>query len=448
MKTAAFYLGTVLAAGTAAAGEWRVTRAITGDAPATTVVSVSLDDHAFANSLPDFADVRVLDGSGREVPRFIQARRDYALEERHTARVARLQSVEQLPEGGLAIVCLVDRTNEVSLTQVTLRTPLRNYEQTVTVYVQGAEGVWQPVKEAEPLYDYSRFADVKKETAALPALTNKLFRLVIGQADDRVFSAYASVTEETSGAAAARQTRRYDVEKRPFRIDAVIFRDTERVAVAQDERQKPVAASGVEVTEDKAHQTTVLTFDVRRQPVVGVVLDPAEQNFERGVTVECPVPGGWRTVAQGRVSRVRLPGVTRQENVVGLSDVVRAERLRVRVRNDDNPPLTFGEGCVAYQRMENSVLFIADKGQAYRLSYGNPEVAAAPVYEQGVTAYLRAGHPACEWRLAPPPEGAVVYQGGVRLRQFIARHGVKLISVLVMAVLGLLVLRAARHVER
>lgn len=294
----------LLAAGTACAGEWCVVRPITGDAvERATVVAVKVDEHVFANSLPDLADVRVLDAQNREVPRVMQPECDYAFEPRHTPREARIKSLEQVP------------------------------------------------------------------------------------------------------------------------------------------------ARGVEVSEDAEDKVTVLTFDTGRQPVIGVTLDPAEQNFERGVTVECSASGGWRNVAKGRVVRSLLPGVTRQETGIVFPET-RAERLRVRVSNDDNPPLTFGAGRVTVQRQAYGAVFIAEKGQSYRLVYGNPEVKTSPVYEQGVTAYLRGGQKAIEWRLTSAPEGTVTYGTAVRARQFLAKHGMILLSVLVMAVLGLLIGRAIRHVEK
>ncbi len=440
-----FWCGAVglSAACAAGAGEWRVTRDIAGETETAAVAAVTLDEHVFGNSLPGLADLRVLDGAGREVPRVIQAESEYVFEERHTPREAKLKSLEQLPEGGLAVVCEIERTNAVSLTQVTLRTPLRNYEQTVTLYVRGGEGGWQPVKKAEPLFDYSRFADVKKETVDLPALTNRLFKLVIGRADDRVFSSYTAVTEE----AGRGQIKRFSVEQRPFRIDAVTFRDTEQVAVAKERRER-IGVRDVKVTEDAGRKGTVLEFGAGRQPVVGLALDPAQQNFERAVTVEGPVAGGWRTVAEGRVARSRLPGMPPRDQTELSFAEVRAERLRVWVQNDDNPPLTFGEGGVSLVRQAYRAAFIAEKGQRYRLAYGNPEVKAEPVYEQSVTAYLSSGRKAAEWRLALPPQGEVTYGGGVRLRQFLSKHGLTLLSVLVMASLGLLILRAMRHVTK
>ena len=436
------------AAGVAGAGEWRVTRDIAGETETTAVVSVILDAHVFGNSQPEQADVRVLDRAGREVPRVIQPERDYVFEQRHTPREAKLKSLEQLPEGGLAVVCEIERTNAVSFSQVTLHTPLRNYEQTVTVCIPDGKGGWRPVKGAEPLFDYSRFADVKKETVDLPLLTNRLFRLVIGQADDKAFSSYTSVTEESDGGQKVqRQFRRYQVERRPFRIDSVTFRDTERVAAAKP-KQERVAAANPEVKEEADRKTTTLTFPAGRYPVVGVALVPEQQNFERKVTVECPGPGGWRVLANDVLSRSRLPGVEPSDRFeVGFNET-RTERLRVRIRNDDNPPLTFGTDGVTLVRQVYSAVFIAEKGERYRLAYGNPEVQAPPVYEQGVVAYLNRGQKTLMWKLSPAPEGAVTYGAAVCVRQFLVKHGMLLLSVLVMAALGLLILRAVRHVEK
>lgn len=446
MKTDMVCGALLLAVSAAGAGEWHVLRPIVGDAvERATVVAVKVDEHVFANSLPDLADVRVLDARGREVPRVIEAERGYAFKERHAPLAAKVRSVEQLPEGGLAVVCAVELTNAVSLTQLTVHTPLRNYEQTVTVYVPAEGAAWRQAQAPEPLYDYSRFADVRKESVALSGLTNKLFRLVIGQADDRVFSAYASVTEETGGAAEARQTRRYEVERRPFRIDAVTVRDTARVAVPEQAVEAVAAAREVSVKEEAEQKTTVVTFATRWQPVCGVELNPGEQNFERAVTVECPAPGGWREVGAGRVVRSRLPGLSRQETELRFPEV-RAERLRVRVRNDDNPPLTFGAGSVACRRQAYRVSFIAEPGAAYRLAYCDPAVKGQPVYEQGVTAYLTRGLEAALWRLGAAPEADVAGGGRSGVRRFLEKHGLKALSALVLAVLGLLVMRAVKHV--
>ena len=438
----------LLAAGTVNAGEWRVSREILGRAETTAVAAVPFDDHVFANSLPEWDDVRVVDSAEREVPRVIQAERDYLFEERHAEREAKIKSLEQLPDGGLAVVCEIERTNAVSLTQVTVRTPLRNYEQTVTVFVPGPDDTWRPVKSTEPLFDYSRFADVKKETVDLPWLTNRMFKLLIGQADDKAFSSYTSLTEESDGGKTTQRVfKRYSVERRPFRIDAVRFRDTERIAVADKQRVERVAAPSLTVTEDKDQKKTVLTFPAGRWPLTGLALIPEQQNFERKTEVECPAPGGWRTVGSGLLARARLPGMKLSERLELGFPETRAERLRVRVSNDDNPPLTFGNASVTCLRQAYSVLFIAEKGERYRLVYGNPAVAKAPVYEQGVLAYLRSGQKAAAWTLAAPPEGAVTYGIAVNARQFLAKYGMLLASVLVMAVLGVLILRAVRHVE-
>jgi len=430
-------------------GEWRVMREILGEAATTTVVAVPFDDHVFGHSLSGWIDVRVLDRAGREVPRVIEAERDYSFEERNVSRGAKITSLEQLPEGGLAVVCEIDRTNALSLTQLTIRTPLRNYEQTVTVYVPDRKTVWRQVRPPEPLFDYSRFADVKKETVDLPGVTNRVFKLVIARADDDVFSAYTSLTEEIDGVRKTqRAVKRYSVENRPFRIDAVAFRDTENIAVADKHRMERIPVKRTTVAENTANKITTLTFPSGRSPAVGLTLNPDQKNFERMITVECPVPGGWRVIGDGVLARSHLPGVQPSEHCeMGFTEL-RADTLRVKIRNDDNPPLTFGKEGVTLVRQLYSALFIAEKGEHYRLVYGNPDIKTAPVYEQSVTAYLRSGQKAAVWPLAHAANGTVAYGLRVSVRRMLTQHGMMLFSLLVMVALGVLILRAVRHAEK
>ena len=433
----------------APAGEWRVVRAIDGAAgEAAAVAAVALDGHVFANSQEAFADVRVLDAAGREVPRVIAPRRTYAFEERGVYRPAQIKSLEQLPDGGLAVVCELPGTNAVALTALAIDSPLRNYEQTVAVYAPDDAQGWRLLKGPEPLFDYSRFADVRKTSMTVPTQTGRLFRLVIGQADDKVYSAYSELTEEAGGGQPQRRSKRYSVESRPFRIDAVRFLESVRVAVEKTSVCAWSSALGATVSEDRERRETVVVVPTGLIPVRGLALAPEQQNFERRVTVERPVPGGWQAFGGGVVRRSRLPGLPPHEALELVFGEVRAERLRARIQNDDNPPLQFPEGGVKVLRPAYDAVFIAEKGQPYRLAYGNPDVAESPVYEQGVTDYLRRGQSAVAWRLGPAPEGAVTYGAGVRLRRLLAAHGIQVLCVVVVAALALLILRAARHANR
>ncbi len=91
-----------------------------------------------------------------------------------------------------------------------------------------------------------------------------------------------------------------------------------------------------------------------------------------------------------------------------------------------------------------AVAFIAEKGRRYRLVYGDPSITSAPIYEQRLVKYLNEGRDALQWSLTDAETGAVSYGASVRARQFLARHGMLLISLLVMVALGLLILRAAK----
>jgi hypothetical protein len=428
----------------ALANVWTVTRDIIGDAESTQVVSVPLDDAVFALAQDRCADVRVQDADGREIPRVIQPTRDFTFEPVSTMLQTRLEQVEPLADGGLAVVCKLDGTNAVSLTKMAIRTPLRNFEQTVTLQVMDAAGAWVPVKPAEPLFDYSRFADVKKDTVDLPGLTNRLFKIVIGKADDSVFSTYTSMSEESGADKTVRSTiKRYAVERRPFRIDGVNVWETRNVPSSRPRLDK-VAVTADQLAVQTEGKTTTLTVPAGRHPLTGVVIRPEQENFERRVSIEAPAPGGWRTLANGAIQRVRLPGVPAREQLdVGFPEA-REERLQIKIANDDNPPLTFGDNAVTLVRPAYAVSFIAEPGQRYRLVYGNPSPLAPPVYESGVVRYLNEGRSAASWALEAAPDAPAAYSAAVKARQFLARHALLLVSIIVMAVLGLLILRAAK----
>jgi hypothetical protein len=434
------------ALGLAAADGARVTRAIQGEAAATAVVAVPLDEHVFAHTQPQWADLRVTEVGGRDIPRAVEPERVYRFEESHAERKAVLKDIEQLPDGGLAVVCELEGTNALTLTRLTVRTPLRDYEQSVTVSIQGADGTWTPLRAAEPLFDYSRYADVKKESIVLPNLTNRLFKLEIARADDTVFSNYASLTEEHDASEARQRTfRRYDVEQRPFRIDAVLFRDTRQVAVEGALRIERPAVPSFTIEEQRDRKQTVILIETAHWPLTGLALLPEQQNFDRNITVACEAPGGWRLLAAGRLTRVRLPDTAPVERCEIALPETRAARMRVVIANHDNPPLTFAPDSVRALRQAYRALFIAEPGMRYALAYGAPEAVEVPVYEQSVLSYLRTGRGAEVWPLAAAPEGGLHVGIAVRVRRFLVRHGLPLVSLAVMAVLLLLVLRAVRR---
>ena len=290
---------------------------------------------------------------------------------------------------------------------------------------------------------------MRKDSVELPALTNRVFRLVIGRADDKAFSAYTSMTEEQADTGVTHRTfKRYEVENRPFRIDSVSFRDTMQVAVSDAPRMERIAVPAPTVTTDKARKQTMLTVATGKRPVVGLAFDPDQQTFARSVELERAAPEGWRTFANGSITRSRLPGMDSVDRLEITFPETRAEHIRVRVRDDDNPPLTFGSGGVTLVRQVYRVLFIAENGERYRLAYGNPDAIPAPVYEKNVLAYLGSGQAATAWTLTSAPEGAVTYGASVQMRRFLAKHGMLLVSLVVMATLGTLIFRAMRHMEK
>ena len=144
----------------------------------------------------------------------------------------------------------------------------------------------------------------------------------------------------------------------------------------------------------------------------------------------------WRSIGKGTVTRIELPGCTRDEVAVDFPEI-RARELRILIYNADNPPLEISDlhpFGPAYR-----LLWLADPGAAYRLAYGNAELAP-PAYDLfAIRTALEKGLEPDAWELADGGQAAPVAKH-FRLGAFLARPAVfgTILFLAALALLGLL----------
>ncbi len=412
------------------------------------VVSVELDSHTFNHSQDRWADLRVINRkTGSEVPRLVEPLRNYKRTEKIIRHPVAIQRVEQLPDGGLAAVCSLDQHIKVSLTGLRIETPLTDYEQSVQVLLPAGQDDWQPHGTIQLLYDYSRYANVRKNEIEFPAFTNLTFKLILGKADDQLFSRQRTITEEhDANAAKERGIKRYQVEQRPFRIDNISAEDTriefEPGPLMTTDLPLPQFSSQTSTRKG----TTSLTIETFNWPLVNLRVEPEQQNFERTVALAKPTATGWQTITRSKISQVSLPGMAGHDARTITFDETRADKLRLTIDNHDNPPLTFKPDSLSASHIRYQMLFIAEPGCEYSLYYRHPEPQPMPRYEENILLYLREGRSAVTWELG---EASTVSADSfwLRLRYFVVGHAMLLASIVIIIALGLLLLQAARKMK-
>ncbi|MCQ2389020.1 MAG: DUF3999 domain-containing protein [Kiritimatiellae bacterium] len=260
-------------------------------------------------------------------------------------------------------------------------TPLRNFEQTVSVSAGG------DTLATGDLCDYAKHADFRKTEFAFDAPFRGKLTLTFAKPSTEV---EAARFERTLGAGAGgkletRSVRR-GVEDRPFRVDGVSV--AERVPVVSFE-PAPVGelsvAARAEV--DAKAKTTRFSFALHGVPVTAVRLNVKDRNFSRTVNVYALKPEGWRKIGSAGVHAIDLPGEKSSRLEVPLGGEWREKALRVEVEDNDNPPLGYAELPTTLLYAPYDALFIAKPGEAYAASLAAGE--KRPRYDEKILDYVK-----------------------------------------------------------
>ena len=424
------------AAFAAAPADLDVTRDLRGPAISTPrLAEVRLDAAILAATRPGFPDLRLFDTAGTEIPRAIEPLCTTRTQTNRQAITAAATELRELPQNRLEARFELPR-DKPAPDALNIRTPLKDFIRTVSVSGSRDGITWQPLVQNAVIFDYTRFMDIRRTEIPLPSNGLHYFSVEIGQASEERAQPLIRLVQRDGRDA----SRAFDLLQTPFRIDGIEFwRETTREVQDQPVLQKWPHA-GLKVTQDTKAKTTVVLLETDLAPLRRIQLETPARNFQRTVSVMAPVITNglqaWRSIGKGTVTRIELPGCTRDEVAVDFPEI-RARELRILIYNADNPPLEISDlhpFGPAYR-----LLWLADPGAAYRLAYGNAELAP-PAYDLfAIRTALEKGLEPDAWELADGGQAAPVAKH-FRLGAFLARPAVfgTILFLAALALLGLL----------
>lgn len=428
---------------------FQIFRPLTNSVECPMVVRVMLDDHALTNTQPGFADLRIFNSKQCPVPCITGYARSAIWTEQHVHATTTIQELHTAPTGELTLTCVIKDNAPQFIDELMIHTPLKNFEHCVTVQTADSNGAWHPVKPAEPIYNYARYADVSKCSIRFsPALTQNTIRVIIHSSDDRVFSAYRHVQEELNSTSPNPHSfTRYQVEKRPFRIDAIeVIGRTHARYLNEDRSQKRICSDLSIVQSDKSQKKTYLFGDAHGLLCTGIQLNPKEETFERKVSVESFVEETWHLLAQTTISAMNLPGQKHHRFTVLNFPPRVLSRIRVSIENNDNPPLTFDPSLgVTLLSPPISTTFVAQPQEHYALVYGDETCSTPPIYEQNIVEYLEGESAHQTWQLPQAPAQQVHKTQIHAILRHLQNQSVPLAALFGMLILGVLIVNAVRR---
>lgn len=371
------------------------------------LVAVRVDGIVADGCAERFADLRVIDSGGREVPFVL--RTDSVVTQRVVRTMFPLGGIDLEPrdDGGLVITFTVDPVRHPApVGGFRIVTPLVNFEQRVRLERRQADGGWKALVEEGLLCDYTQWMDVRNAEIPVPDAWRRApggtFRITV---DDATAEQRSQVTEVARTLAAGVETgveERFRLVRQPFRIDRIDAWSDETVTDRHAAEPVSRAVESWTVVEDPETKVTRIGLGSAGGPVTALRLGLADRNIARAVTVTVPPPPaepGRRplpppVVGSGRIERLDLRGLQREQLTVPLHTAVWAGRgqartaLEIVIANGDSPPpqITGVEALgPAY-----AAVFIARPGETYRLAHGVADGAASPPPPHYDTAAIEA----------------------------------------------------------
>jgi hypothetical protein len=394
-----------LAPGALDTDAFKYERVVEGPAPLRTeAVAALLDADLHREAAEGFADVRVIDDRGLEIPSAVE--KVLVSETRVVRRpvAAKARALKELPGNRIEAEFVLDRS-EYRADGFDVATPLRDFVRSVTVFGSVDGTVWAPLVQNADICDYSRYLDVRRTEVVLPAGSGPRFRVEIGNASEERVQPLVKLVSQQGGQDAGAEIRTQELLKTPFRMDGIGFWRNETVVESRREARREWELPAPTVVEHASDKTTEVTVDTGRLPLNRLVLVTASRNFSRKARVQVEVVENgvtrWRDLAEARVRDVDLPGFVRSDLEVDFPEQ-RARQVRVIVMNGDNPPLS-GVRLRGFGPVYR-VLLLAEPGRAYRLLYGGATVAP-PIYDlEAVLTPVRQGLQPAARTLGPARE--------------------------------------------
>ncbi len=410
----------------------------------TTVAAVPLDAGLFAATADDFRDLRLLNDAGGETARAVEKVRAVR---QHVVRrpvAAQLIALKELPENRIEAEFELTATNAVA-DGLAVATPLRDFQHTIRVEGSRDGAEWTALVADAPLFDYSRYMDLRQLEVKLPASACRRFRLTISNITGEQALPLTRLMTQTGGAGGSLEQRTVDVKRQTFRVDRVSFWRNETVDGAAEEVRTDWPLTGFTVERDAKERTTLVTIPTGRLPLNRLTLEFAERNFSRAVSVELPAVrngvAAWSGCGSAHLLNVELPGYAKRDLEINFGEV-RAEKIRLVLHDGDNPPLTLK--AVTGSGPTWRALFLAEPGRGYRLLYGAAELDAPRYDLDAVLAPARRGLKPVEWKLGAPVENKTYKPAGAPLGWLNSSWTFGAAIVLMLLVLGALLLRAGK----
>ncbi|MBT3191203.1 MAG: hypothetical protein HN341_01480 [Verrucomicrobia bacterium] len=375
--------------------------------------SFVLDSEVFAGTRNDFANMRIVDDAGTEIPFLVRARTEAVTSTSDRVIPTRVEAIRELP--GNRIEIEVSRRGPAIVSQeIDLSTRLRNFEKLVTIHGTTDGNSWSEIASGVPVVDYSRFIDYQKTRIPFTSGAYKRLRLVVSDVTlERELPFKKKVREALHGKIKSEFVET-SFKTEDFRIDSfrLLGRRTRETGQRAVTRKTPIG--DFQVAQDGSK--TIITFAANREPVGGIRIETPSVNFSRPMLVEGRSGGGgggFKSLFRGVYSHIAIGDVQRDRCTLSLAIPSRCVEWRITIDNRDSPALDISGVWVEEQ--VNEAVFLGTQTANYRVVYGGSSTVL-PRYDVATILSTVGRSPVAAYRLGESLENLAYERSCWRLQ--------------------------------
>lgn len=418
------------------------------------LVSVRLSPDIFEATLPGLADIRIADPKNQSVPYLITQRTELTTDRtRQSLSLKRLTFNDNADQNSIEVV--FERDPKVAAPgRLEVRTPLRNFEKSVSVQGSADGKTWTPLAEGAVIFDASRFMDVSRSEITFPETPFLYYKVIIQDVTDSQSSPVSELTRFMGGSSTGQvqyTDRTSTIRNRDFRIDQLEFSRTLVRGSVTKTRLIPVPVTNLATRADAKSNKTTIRFDARRTPVSSLRLLTASRNFSRRFTLytldpDAGIPTPPRSeLARGTLTRFAFRSLVQDSTEITFPEN-RGPVYELEIENGDNPALEIAG--VSLKGPEYQILYFSQPDFPCRLFFGDADARKADFDVSVIQTALDRGLMAVNLpELGPAranPDRSKGASTGFRFNKKAALIGAMVIMVLV---LGAALFKAARRME-
>lgn len=414
------------------------------EAPPTGLAVVTLDAPLLRETDNSYNNLRLMRADGQETPFQVRPRRGVRTTGREFVLPHRQERVQVLDDNRLEII--LHHTNRYTApVALLIETKLDNFEKQVAVWAGDGEH-WEPLVEAQPIFDYSRFINARHLRVELPPTAHTHLRVLIAEISAAERSPFTQFEQERRQGATVSEVERQSFQRLDFRIDGLLLMACQSVTQPDALVKQPYPLGPLTTTHDPERRETKLRFSAGRAPLTELDLQTPTPFFHRTVTIEGSdsPERGWIRLGSATLSRLQAGTAHVDETRIPLPRAVRYHEYRLIIEDLDSPPLAI-TGITALGEV-HELVFFHEPPAAYTLFYGGDQIPA-PRYDVARALADAPTTGAAVFTLGPDTPNPAFSPGGTPGRLWWNQRGMLAAAVFLMvAVLGWVLARAARHI--